>query len=167
MLSTDRLDIRPFRESDLDGLFRMYGDEETMRYSGGSGGAHTREETAASLARLIAHQEQHGFSLYALIDRERDKFVGECGMVYVEHTGPEIEVAYYIVRDHWGEGYATEAVRACLEYGLTELGMERIIGVAWPDNPASLRVIEKSGMTFEGLHTYYGREMARYAAEAR
>jgi ribosomal-protein-alanine N-acetyltransferase len=166
VLRTDRLDVRPFRESDLDGLFRMYGDEETMRYSGGSGGAHSREETAASLARLMAHQEQHGFSLYALIDRERGEFVGECGMVYVEHTGPEIEVAYYIVRDQWGQGYATEAVRACLDHGFSDLGLDRIIGVAWPDNPASLRVMEKSGMTYEGLHTYYGREMARYAAEA-
>ncbi len=167
MLSTDRLDIRPFRETDLDGLFRMYGDEQTMRYSGGSGGAHTREETAASLARLMAHQQEHGFSLYALIDRERDEFVGECGMVQVEFTGPEVEIAYYIVRDHWGQGYATEATRACLDHGFADLGLDRIIGLAWPDNPASLRVMEKSGMTYEGMHTYYGREMARYAAEPR
>lgn len=165
MLTTDRLEIRPFQESDLDGLFRMYGDEETMRYSGGSGGAHTREETAGSLARLMEHQDRHGFSLYALIDRERDEFVGECGMVYVEFTGPEVEVVYYIVRDHWGKGYATEATTACLAYGLDDLGMNRIIGIAWPDNPASLRVMEKSGMTYEGVDTYYGREMVRYAAE--
>jgi ribosomal-protein-alanine N-acetyltransferase len=164
VLRTDRLDIRPFQESDLDGLFRMYGDEEAMRYSGGSGGAHTREETAASLARLMAHQAQHGFSIYALIDRERDEFVGECGMVYVESTGPEIELVYYIVRDHWGRGYATEAARECLAHGFGDLGLDRIIAIAWPDNPASLRVMEKSGMTYEGLHTYYGREMARYAA---
>ena len=167
MLTTDRLDIRPFQESDLDGLFRMYGDEETMQHSGGSGGAHTREETAASLARLIAHQEQHGFSIHALIDRERDEFVGECGMVYVESTGPEIELVYYIVRDHWGQGYATEAARACLAHGFDDLGLDRIIAIAWPDNPASLRVMEKAGMTYEGLHTYYGREMARYAATSR
>jgi RimJ/RimL family protein N-acetyltransferase len=165
MLTTDRLDIRPFQESDLDGLYRMYGDAETMRYSGGSGGAHTREETAASLARMIEHQERHGFSLYALIDRERGEFVGECGMVYVEHTGPEVELVYYIVRNDWGKGYATEAARACLTYGLGDLGLDRIIAIAWPDNPASLRVMEKAGMSYEGPRTYYGREMIRYAAE--
>ena len=72
-------------------------------------------------------------------------------MVQVEFTGPEVEVAYYIVRDHWGQGYATEAARACFEHGFADLGMDRIIGVAWPDNPASLRVMEKSGMTYEGI----------------
>ena len=82
-------------------------------------------------------------------------------------TGPEVEIAYYIVRDHWGQGYATEASRACLDHGFADLGLDRIIGLAWPDNPASLRVMEKSGMTYEGMHTYDGREMARYAAEPR
>jgi RimJ/RimL family protein N-acetyltransferase len=165
VLRTERLDIRPLQRSDLDGLHRMYGDEETMRYSGGSGGARTRAQTSAGLDRMIGHQDEYGFGMYALVDRDSGEMVGECGLVHVELKLPEVELAYYVVRDRWGRGYATEAARACLDHGFADLGLDRIIAIAWPENGASHRVMEKAGMTYEGTGTYYGREMVRYAAE--
>ncbi len=66
-----------------------------------------------------------------------------------------VELGYTIARAYWGNGYATEAVQALLQFGLERMGLVRIEAVVLPDHVASARVLEKAGMTFEGLlHSY-------------
>ena len=77
-------------------------------------------------------------------------------------VGPETEIAWIFGRRYWGRGYATESARACLRYGLDELGIERIIAIIFPDNLPSIRVAEKLGMVSEGRGWYYGHEMLCY-----
>ena len=60
------------------------------------------------------------------------------------------EIGYWIGKDYWNCGYATEAVGAMLAYGFGPLGLNRIFGRSFPDNPASSRVMEKAGMVYEG-----------------
>jgi RimJ/RimL family protein N-acetyltransferase len=68
-------------------------------------------------------------------------------------------------RDRWGRGYASEALREVLRIGHEELGLERIVALAWPGNDASRRVMERAGMRPEGTTNAYGRELTRHVSQ--
>jgi ribosomal-protein-alanine N-acetyltransferase len=76
--------------------------------------------------------------------------------------GPEIEVGYRFLKDHRGRGYATEAAAASIAFGFDELGLDRIVAVALPENTASRRVLEKCGLTEIGLTHVYGLDHVKY-----
>jgi len=59
----------------------------------------------------------------------------------------EVEIGYHVHRDQWGQGLATEAARACRDFGFSHLSVERLISLIRPENQASRRVAEKNGMT--------------------
>ena len=164
VVETPRLTVRTVERSDVDAMQALYGDAETMRYIGAGDGVRTREQTARGLERVIAHQEQHGYSIWAVTDRATGEVIGNCGIVLMEWTGPDVEIAYMIRRDRWGEGIATEAATACLQHGLGPLGLQLVVGLAYPDNVASHRVMEKAGMTPVGEVTAYRNTMLRFEA---
>jgi len=124
----------------------------------------TLHVTKERLAKIIAHQETHGFSLWAVIDKASGRLIGDCGLILVEGRGPEIEVSYDIAYAFWGEGYATEAARECLRFGLEELKLDRIIALTYADHRASRRVMEKIGMVYEKTVRYYDRDLVQYVA---
>jgi RimJ/RimL family protein N-acetyltransferase len=76
-----------------------------------------------------------------------------------------VEAAYLIRRDRWGRGYASEATRAVLDLAHAELGLPRVIALSYPENGASRRVMEKSGMRPDGEAEAYGRRMLRSVSE--
>ena len=76
-----------------------------------------------------------------------------------------MEAAYLVRRDRWGRGYATEGLREALRIGHEELGLERIVALAYPENHASRRVMEKAGMQPDGTVMAYDHEMTRHVSE--
>ena len=108
------------------------------------------------------HQEEHGFGLWAVELRTTHEVLGAAGLNHLADT-PEIEVGYRFLREHWGRGYATEAARAAIQFGLGELRLERIVAVTLPTNRPSRHVMEKCGMTFVGVMNVYGRAQVKYA----
>jgi ribosomal-protein-alanine N-acetyltransferase len=163
--TTARCTLRLLRPSDAVPLQRLYGDPEAMRYVGADGLPRTPEQTAAGVERLIEHQRAHGFSLWAVVESRTGDVIGVAGLVLVELVGPEVEVVYELVRDRWGEGIATEVGRACLEVAFGRLGLERVVALSYPENPASVRVMQKIGMTDDGELDAYGHRMVRYVSE--
>lgn len=135
-----------------------------MRYAGGA--TKTVEESHAKLERLIEHQERHGFSLWAVVERESAAVIGDAGLLLYAHRGPEIELGYRLKVPYWGKGFATEAARAWLAHGFEELRLDRIVAVADEENVASRRVLEKIGMRYERRTEYMGHDALLYAAEA-
>ena len=99
--------------------------------------------------------------------RATGEFIGDCGLVYVEGKGPEVEVAYHLTKEWWGRGLATEAARACLDYGFRELGLREIIAICFPEHVASRRVMEKAGMRYVGPARYYELDLVKYVANDR
>src|SRR5207249_11006997 len=89
--------------------------------------------TRGAVERFIRHEREHGFGLWAVELRATGEFIGDCGLVYVEGKGPEVEVAYHLAKEWWGRGLATEAARACLDYGFRELGLREIIAICFPE----------------------------------
>lgn len=162
-ITTDRLVLRALTDADAEALHVIYGDAETMRYVGVHGRpAPDLEATRRTLAALLRHGEHHGFTLWAVDERDGEPTVGVAGMLWVEGHGPDVEAAYLVRRDRWGRGYATEALRTVLAVGHGELGLDRIVALAYPENDASRHVMEKAGMRPDGSQRAYGRELTRH-----
>lgn len=80
--------------------------------------------------------------------------------------GDDVEIAYRLPVDCWGQGYATEMARAVLAHALGTLKLPRVIGLAWPENVASQRVLLKIGMKPHDTAHHYDREMLLFIAQA-
>lgn len=164
-MTTDRLVLRALTHADDRALHAIYGDPDTMRFIGAHGRpAPDLDATRRTLAQLLRHAELHGFSLWAVDERDGEALVGVAGLLWVEGHGPEVEAAYLVRRDRWGRGYGAEALRAVLDAGHRQLGLERVVALAYPENEASRRVMEKAGMRPDGTQRAYGRELTRHVS---
>ena len=162
-IETPRLVLRQFEQGDLDDLFAMDSDDRVMRYLGAGLKGRTREECERGIERMIAGAvARPGYGLLHASLRDGGGFVGGCGLFPVPEGG-EIEIAYRLPHAQWGHGYATEMARAVLAHGFGTLGLARIIGLTWPENVPSQRVLEKIGMRREADAEHYGRVMLVYA----
>ena len=149
-LETERLLLRPWRPAeDLDALAAINADPDVMRFVAPNRPL-TRAETAAQLERFVAHWDQHGFGLWAVVPRLSDgRAVGFAGLAipsFLPQILPAVEVGWRLASGSWGRGYATEAARASVAFGFERLGLRSIVSVIEPGNVRSLRVAEKLGM---------------------
>lgn len=81
-------------------------------------------------------------------DSEVPKTIGDCGIIVQQVDGERLyEIGYHLRRDFWGRGLATEAAVACRDWAYTQLKPERLISLIRPENLASRRVAERTGMT--------------------
>jgi RimJ/RimL family protein N-acetyltransferase len=145
ILDTPRLVLREFSLNDADGLGNILSDLETMRFYPAP---LNRFEVDEWIARNRRRYARDGHGLWAMVLRTTGELIGDCGLVVQEVDGAaEIEIGYHVRRDHWGQGLATEAARACRDFGFAHLPVERLISLIHPANVASRRVAEKNGMT--------------------
>ncbi|MBV8725089.1 MAG: GNAT family N-acetyltransferase [Candidatus Eremiobacteraeota bacterium] len=164
-IETARLVIRTFEPRDAQAWAAMLSDPDVRRYVPPSPVPAVADFSRA-LERRLRMERESGCALWAVEPKALGTLVGQCGLVPVEGKGPEIEIAYHFAKESWGNGYATEAAKAVLQYGLQTIGLERIIAIVMPQNVASCRVAEKAGMRFEGAATYYGiAELRKYVAD--
>lgn len=171
ILKTDRLLLRPVAPADLDGYAPIFADPEVMRFIG-DGSVRTPERVARSVERSAELFASRGLGIFLVTDRKSGEILGDCFVVPVvcsEGRGapeqPEWELGYRLKRSAWGRGIATEAARAVAAYALDPAGggLEEVIGVAYPENEASQRVLLKIGMEPAGLtDRFYGMETALF-----
>ena len=161
-IETERLLLRPAAPDDARELHELLSDPATFEYIN-SGPLASIADTRREIDRRVAQQEEHGFSLWVVVEKASERVVGECGLQLLEHTGPDVELGYTLIPRVRGRGLATEAGRACLIAGFDDLGLERIVAVADPANVASRRVMKKLGMTMMGLGHHYGGPSVLYA----
>lgn len=145
ILETPRLIVREFCAEDVDALAHVISDPETMRFYTAP---FNRGEVQEWIERNRRRYSKDGHGLWAMILKTSGGLIGDCGLVVQDVDGTnEIEVAYHVRRDLWGQGLATEAARACRDFGFAHLPVERLISLIRPENLASRRVAEKNGMT--------------------
>jgi len=149
LLDTKRLILRHLERSDLDSLFALYRDPEVRRYF--PEGTLTYEETREELEWFLnGHPKHPELGLWATIHRESNQFIGRCGLLPWTIDGClEVEVAFLLAKEYWGQGLGTEAAQAVLDHGFTRLHLPRLICLIDRDNIASISVATKIGMTFE------------------
>ena len=164
VIETERLILRRFHPVDDVAAFqRIYGDPVTMAHMNG---AKTADAARLSVERKAAKWDSQGYGLWCVIDKASGLAIGHCGLDLLEPLG-EVECAYLIDRPFWGRGLATEAVKAAIAFGFDRLGLTRIIAISEPENPASMAVMAKAGMTQEGPVTVWGRPFIRWGISPR
>jgi RimJ/RimL family protein N-acetyltransferase len=149
ILETKRLLLRRFVMSDLEALFAFYSDPEVIKYIPDA--PRTHEETREELEWFMnGHPKFPELGLWATIHKETDRFIGRCGLLpsTIDEQN-EVEVAFALSKEYWGQGLATEAAQALVRYGSEHLQLSRLICLIDKENQASIRVATKIGMTFE------------------
>jgi ribosomal-protein-alanine N-acetyltransferase len=147
-ITTARLRFQPFTLEDIDALHHIWTDPDVRRYLWDD--EIISRETAEEVVRgSIASFQEQRFGFWTLRSLEDEAtIIGFCGLRFFD-TPPEIEILYGVTPAQWGKGLATEAARAVLRYGFEELQLAKIWGGADAPNAASLRVLEKLGMSYE------------------
>lgn len=149
ILETKRLLLRRQVLEDLDALWALYCNPEITKYIPDA--PRSRAEAREELEwHMHGHPEYPELGLWATIHKETGKFIGRCGLLPWTIDGQrEVEVAYTLAQEYWGQGLATEAAQGILRYGFETLRLSRLICLIDPDHIASQRVAEKIGMALE------------------
>jgi ribosomal-protein-alanine N-acetyltransferase len=153
-IETERLVLRRPRLSDAKALHALYGDPEVMRFIG-NGSTLTPAKTKAWIEKALTRWKADGFGHF-VIEKDR-KVIGRAGFLVWDpdewRTGTlaelgehgAVELGWMLAREHWGNGYATEAAVALRDYGFKELRFERLISLISHGNDASVKVAERIG----------------------
>lgn len=161
MIETKRLRMRKLTAEDLPWLVEMRSPDAVNRYLGG-----IRMQNAEALARrmqsYIDCYEKFGFGFCAMELKATGELIGTSGLQPLEDTG-EIEVGYNMSEKYWRQGYGHECAIEWLTFGFETVGLERIVAVAHPDNTGSWRIMEKCGMSYQKIDTFYGMQCVYYA----
>ena len=162
LLETPRLLLRPFAPGDAPLVHRVYSDPDVMRYVA-TGPMADLSVTERLLQDYQAHQQRHGYSFWAVVERESGTLIGDAGL-YRPPSG-EVELGYTLGADWWGRGYATEAASAWLSCAFGTLGIHEVVALAEPANVASMHVLEKLGMRRAGERIAFGRPHAVFRTQ--
>jgi RimJ/RimL family protein N-acetyltransferase len=141
-IETERLLLRPMEPGDLDAFAALHADPEVTEFVRPL----DRKASEERLDKDRSEWEQRGHGLLAMLDRQTGTFLGRCGLKHWPQFD-ETEVGWVLRREAWGRGYATEAGRACVEWGLSELDLPYLTAMISPGNARSVRVAERLGFT--------------------
>lgn len=144
-LETNRMILREFTPADAEKTY-LYSIEKSRGLGIPSEVYASIEEAAENIAFIMSKYEQNALPLVLAIDlKESQEYIGHVSLSNIKHG---VEVGYAVCERHQGAGYATEAVIAFVEWCRHHYRLDKIYGLAVPDNIASKRVLEKAGFAF-------------------
>ncbi|MCB0643295.1 MAG: GNAT family N-acetyltransferase [Phaeodactylibacter sp.] len=160
-LQTDRLLLRPFTLADIQPSYEMETDPEISKYTH-DGGVKTYKQVEQLIRQVIEGDYAiFGFGRFAVEHLTTGEFIGFCGLKYLEDLDG-VDLGYRLKRSFWGQGLATEACRACIEYGFEERDLAQMLAFILPENVRSKRVLEKLGFAFSRAFLDEGAEVQEY-----
>jgi ribosomal-protein-alanine N-acetyltransferase len=171
ILLTTRLRLELFGEHLLDGLYAMNSRPEVMRYFGGM--PETREQTAASIQRVLRCWAAWGTSWWALIELQSGRVAGAGCVQYLRQEADPptdldilrsnpLEIGWRLHPDFWQQGLASEAAARMALFAFEDLATKELLAVRHPENAASARVMDRLGMGFRGHEQWYGKSLATH-----
>ena len=150
-IETERLILRRFTIGDVDSMFNNWAsDDEICKYMRWTR-HENKEETKEIIDSWIDSYSKKSFYQWAITLKGNDEPIGAIGLFVVNEFDLCGDVGYCISKKSWGQGIATEALSAVLNFAFEIVGFNRIETYHSINNPASGRVMQKSGMVFEGL----------------
>ena len=169
MITTERLILRKPRAEDAADLAVAYADPEVIRFMG-DGSTATPEEVAEGIEQWLERWDSWGLSLFSLERREDGRVLGRAGFLLWdpetwEVGGTEVELWWLLAREHWGQGYATEAALALRDWAFDERGLTRLISLINHENVRSVRVAERIGERYERDVEIRGKPGRLYSVE--
>lgn len=159
ILETPRLQLREMNILDMKALSSILQDEKVMyAYNG----AFSEEETTAWMQKQLQRYKEHGFGLWAVLKKETNEMIGQCGITLQEYNNTQVpEIGYLFAYKYWHKGYATEAAIACREYGFQILHFNVLYSIIRDTNISSQKVAIRNGMSLIDtiIKHYRGVEM--------
>lgn len=149
VIETKRLILREFFHCDIESLAVVLSDQETMIYY-----PHpfSIEEVRKWIEWNIKNYQKYNHGLWAVILKENNEIIGDCGITIQNIEGQDLpEIGYHINKKYWNMGYASEAAKACIEYGFYTCNYTSIYSYTDIRNGASRKVAEKIGMSFQKI----------------
>lgn len=145
ILETERTFLREMTADDAQNAFELNSDPLVIQFTGDVS-FESVDEARAFLSKYD-HYKKYGFGRWAVISKETNEFLGWCGLKYTEELD-EFDIGFRFHQRFWNKGFASETARSCIQLGFEKFNMETIVGRAMKENLASIRVLEKSGLTF-------------------
>lgn len=149
-VETSRLLLRPMRLDDAEDMFDYASDPDVVRFTSWTVHQSTAD-TRAFLQHAIAAYQADRAASWAVEHKADRKMIGTCGFIWWNQTDAKAELGYALSRDYWGQGYATEAASASVDFGFQVMRLHRIQAECVGLNTGSAHVLEKVGMKPEGV----------------
>ena len=155
IIETPRMLLRKFTLADVPATYEYNSNPEVQKYTG--------DELVSSLERaeeimkdvVFKDYETYGYGRLAAVYKPENKVIGFAGFKYLPFI-EDADIGFRFLPKYWGQGIATEVSHALVKYGFETMKLPRIIGIAYPDNIGSCKVLEKIGLTFYKMDEYEG-----------
>ena len=177
-IDTERLHIRPVASGDLDSYAALYGDKDVMgKFATGETKDRAYVENRINNCWVKRWSQKDPYSALAAVKNDgTDDFVAHVVLGHGDEAGSS-ELAYFVTKHLWSQGYGKEAVQSVVEeyapatvkegYLLEGKALTKITATARPDNPASVKILEKVGMVKVGEEEKYGALRYNYALDLK
>ena len=146
LFMSERLGFRNWSARDLEEFANLNADEEVMEHFPKT---LSKAEVENLIEKMRGHYDKKGFTYYAVEILETAEFIGMIGLAYQEYKTdftPAVDIGWRLKRSAWGNGYATEGAKRCLDYAFDSLGINEVISVCVVKNTKSENVMKKIGM---------------------
>jgi RimJ/RimL family protein N-acetyltransferase len=150
-LETERLTVRPWRPEDRANFAALTHDPEVMRFVHG-GKPYAEDEIDEFFARQRRQLETLDLCMGAMLEKNTGRLIGVAGVQPLGGSG-DLEIGWWLARDMWGRGYATEAGRAAMNHVLETLARPRVVAVIDPGNEPSVAVVNRLGFKYDRRYT--------------
>lgn len=147
-LETERLIIREWRDDDLDEFHAINSDPKVRETLGP---IMTRDQVADLILRMQDLQAKNGYCFWALETKADERLIGWCGMIRGAHDVPvadKLEIGWRLASDTWGNGYVTEAAKACIAWAANQFPDEDVWAITSETNLRSRAVMERLNMVY-------------------
>ena len=157
LLDTNRLIIEYFNNSDISDWAKIESDADVRRFVDGK--VLSLKEAGEYVKLNIRQYKTHEYGRYAVRLKENRKLIGMCGFLNETYG---IDFGYRYSKDSWGKGLGFEAGKEVLEYGFTDLGLEKVFGLTAEQNYGSIRILEKLGFKFQEKFLFNNTKAFKY-----
>ncbi len=158
-LETERTIMRKLTKGDANDFYALNLDREVLKFTGDK--SFENLQTAIDFLTNYDQYEKYGVGRLAVIEKETSKFLGWCGLKFNEDKN-EYDIGFRFYKKYWNKGFATETAKKCVDFGLNELKIEKIVGRAMKENIGSIKVLEKISMAFKENFDFEGQEGVIY-----
>ena len=154
-LQTDRLITRFLTPEDIPAWAAFFKDKEALEFLSTFGFNSDIDMSKFWIEKQLLRYKENRFGLQALIHKETNEFIGQCGLVSQQVGGvAEMEIGYHIIKKYWGQGYASEAAKCFMNYAFTNNLAPSLISIIDINNIKSQRVADKNKLTRERQTTW-------------
>ncbi|MEM9597236.1 MAG: GNAT family N-acetyltransferase [Acidobacteriota bacterium] len=151
VLDTERLRlVRLSTDHDLDFIVQQLNEPSFLENIGDRGVRNVDDARRYLLEGPLASYEQFGFGLFLVQLASTGESMGTCGLLKRDSL-EDVDIGFAFLPSFWGRGYAVEAAKAVLNYGVKTHGLKRVVGITQPSNAGSIRVLEGIGLRYERM----------------